>query len=335
MGLSATRLIWLVMFFSLGTPGSYADSLPTNWRVVEASGEVHIKTASGRVLNTQAGTSLEPPFSILTGPNGRLVITHGQDKLTVSPDAKLTIPAPTGAALVTRIQQTLGSILYDVQHRFTERFEVDTPYLVSVVKGTTFNIQVTSEASTVMLIEGKLQVLTRDKKLEVILQPGQAATKSKQNKEIIVSDQQSLSGLKPGPIIILKGGESPLTAESDISANTIAGSGNGAEGPAKTPGPSTNPAMGDSGWKAETEVSDVPAGPSIGGDSVWNIDANSGGVSGDKIISGGSAWNAAVGVPFPTSVTGVVGNTLTIITPKSASSIKNSSIKKKPPKGPK
>lgn len=330
MRLSATRLFWLVMFFSLGAPGTYADSLPKNWRVIGASGEVHINTAAGRALSTQAGTPLEPPFTILTGPNGRLVITHGQDKLTVSPDAKFTVPAPAGAALVTRIQQTLGSILYDVQHRFTDRFEVDTPYLVSVVKGTTFNIHVTSEASTVVLIEGQLQVLTLDKKLEVILKPGQAATKSKQNKEIIVSDQQSLSSLRPGPIIILKGAESPLTAEPGIPVNTVPVSGNGSKDAGKVPGASANSDKGDSALKAETEVSDIPAGPSIGGDSVSNVDANVGGASGGKIISGGSAWNAAVGVPLPTSVSGVVGNTLTIITPKSASS-----IKKKPPKGPK
>lgn len=344
MRLPVIRLVWLLVFFSLGLSEAHADSdsMPKYWTVMEASGGVNIKATSGLELSTQAGTKLDPPFTILTGANGRAVITHGQDKLTVSPNSKSTVPEPAGTGQITRIQQALGSVLYHVQHRITDRFEVDTPYLVSVVKGTTFNINVTSDASTVALIEGRLQVYTPDKKFELILKPGQAATKSRQNEGIILSDQQSLSNLKQGPITILKDGESPLTAKPGIPTHTIPGSKSESNDGVNVPGASAKTSIGGSalsfdansggmpadtgisGGKAlnvDTNVGGMPAGTSIGG-SALQVDANAGGMSADKIISGGSALNAAVSIPFPTTVSGVVGNTLTIITPESASLIK-------------
>ena len=224
MRLPAIGLLCLLMVFNVGISEAATDSLPKNWTVIEGAGEVSIKTASGLALSIQPGTKLNPPFTILTGTDGRVVVTHGQDKLTISPNSKSTFPEPGETGQITRIQQTLGSVLYHVQHRVKARFEVDTPYLVSVVKGTTFTIHVSSDASTVALIEGRLQVSTPDKKFELILKPGQVATKSQQSKEIMLNDQRTISSLKPGPITVLKESDSPLAAETVISSHTRRGS---------------------------------------------------------------------------------------------------------------
>lgn len=330
MRLPVISVVWLLVFFSLGLSEVHADSMPKYWTVMEASGGVNIKTTSGLELSTQPGTKLDPPFIILTGANGRAVITHGQDKLTVSPNSKFTVPEPTGTGQITRIQQALGSVLYHVQHRITDRFEVDTPYLVSVVKGTTFNINVTSDANTVALIEGRLQVYTPDKKFELILKPGQAATKSRQNEGIILSDQQSLSNLKQGPITILKDGEPLLTAKPGIPTHIILGGKSESNDDVNVPGTSANTSSGGSALSVDANSGGMPAETNISVGKALKIDANVGGVPADKIISGGSALNAAASVPFPTTVSGVVGNPLTIITPKSASL-----IKKEHPQAPK
>jgi len=326
MRLPAIGLLWLLMVFSLGISEAGADSLPKKWTVSEATGEVSIKTISGLALSTQTGTKLDPPFAILTGTDGRVVVTHGQDKLTISPNSKSVVPEPGETGQITRIQQTLGSVLYHVQHRVKARFEVDTPYLVSVVKGTTFNIHVSSDASTVALIEGRLQVYTPDKKFELIMKPGQVATKSQQSKGIMLNDQRTLSSLKQGPITVLKESDSPLAAETVISAHPILGV-------EKAPGDGLNTAAAAADGVKGNGVSNL--------DGKLKEDGSRGGKgrnadrgSKDSLINGGSAFNAGADVPFPTMVLKEVGSSLTSITHKSPSSTKKDHSKAPKPAKP-
>jgi hypothetical protein len=341
MRFPASRLFWFFMFFCLSLSEVNADSMPQNWTVLEATGAVNIKATSGLDLGSQAGTKLDPPFTIQTGANGHAVITHGMDKLTISPNTMSTVPLAKSikTGLITRIQQTIGSILYHVEHRITDRFEVDTPYLVSVVKGTTFNIRVTPDASNVTLIEGKLLVYTPDKKSELILKPGQAAIKTKKSKVIILKDQQSLSNLKPGPITIIKDSGSPLVAVSgtsnntipggenkiytgvnafDISTNTSIGGGSALSVDANVGGVSAGTSIGGgSALSVDANVGGVSAGTSIGGGSALSVDANVGGVSAGTSIGGGSALNAGVSVPDNSTNSGLLGNVIRIIFPNS------------------
>jgi hypothetical protein len=177
-----------------------------DWSIVEVTGLVTIQDVSGRdVTPLRPGLRLSSPLTVETGSDGRLVLAHGQDRVTVSPGAHFEIPLARagGTGIVTWVKQTLGSLLYQVEHRTSGGFEVETPYLVSVVKGTTFNILVTSDASTVALIEGRLWVHTPDGKSELTLEPGQAAIKSAHGDKILLKDQQSLSAPVTGPIRVV------------------------------------------------------------------------------------------------------------------------------------
>lgn len=181
-----------------------ADGL--SWSIVEISGSVTITDEFGqRVKDAHEGIVLVPPVSMFTGSDGRLVLVHGQDHLTVSSNTRLDIPQSQSSdtSLITRIKQSLGSILYQVGHRLNGGFEVDTPFLVSVVKGTTFNILVTEDATTVALIEGQLLVHTPDSKLHLMLEPGQAAIKSEHDDRIILKDQQSRTAPVIGPVRVV------------------------------------------------------------------------------------------------------------------------------------
>jgi FecR protein len=203
----------LSMLFMLGISVADAETIRRVWAVVEVTGTVDIKDAGNNELRTRPGTPLEAPFTVVSGSDGHAVVARGQDRLTVGPNSRVAVPQPTSteSGVITRINQMLGSVLYHDEHRIKDSFEVDTPYLVSVVKGTTFNIRVTADDTTVALIDGSLFVHTLDMKSELLLKPGQAAIKSRLRKGIILKDQQSLSAPRRGPITVAKDGEAPVS----------------------------------------------------------------------------------------------------------------------------
>lgn len=186
------------------------------WVVIAATGTVAITAgdAGQTALDARAGARLATPFSIRTGSDGQLVIARGQDVLTIGPGTRLEVPEPvqTGQGIVTRIHQALGSILYQVEHRLKDAFEAHTPYLVSVVKGTTFNILVSADTSTVALIEGLLHVYTPDDKYEAFLEAGQVAVKTADGDGIRIEDQRSLS--EPVAGVVRIGREDELLASA-------------------------------------------------------------------------------------------------------------------------
>jgi ferric-dicitrate binding protein FerR (iron transport regulator) len=63
---------------------------------------------------------------------------------------------------MTRVMQWLGEALFEVDPRPSPQFEVDTPYLTAVVKGTAFTIQVARESASVAVSSGTVRVSTLD-----------------------------------------------------------------------------------------------------------------------------------------------------------------------------
>jgi hypothetical protein len=76
----------------------------------------------------------------------------------------------------TTIQQQAGSILLEVEKRNVKHFEVETPYLAAVVKGTHFRVSVNAASTSVEVSRGKVEV--SDFRTGQIAQvtPGQVAT---------------------------------------------------------------------------------------------------------------------------------------------------------------
>jgi len=158
-----------------------ADSSPPSaneWSVQASSGDVSATAVgtNGR-QRLETGRILTAPFTIRTGPTGQVVLVRGDDTVLVSPGSELEVQAasPSDAGLVTHILQSLGSLVYQVEKRARQRFEVETPYLVSVVKGTTFTISVTEHDAVVSLQEGSLEILGIDGSHRALMEPGEIA----------------------------------------------------------------------------------------------------------------------------------------------------------------
>jgi len=142
--------------------------------------------------------ALVAPVNIKTGDGARLTLQRQGDIITIGSNSVIQIPAEKieeGNALI-RVIQSLGNALFQIEKKSasslkSRQFEVETPYLVSVVKGTTFSIQVDNTQAVVNLIEGRLQVNAININDSVILTSGQIAVMSENDTNIKVLDSDT------------------------------------------------------------------------------------------------------------------------------------------------
>jgi hypothetical protein len=101
---------------------------------------------------------------------------RGEEMIMLAPNSVVGIPAEKKEGLATTIVHQAGSILLDVEKRNVKHFEVETPYLAAVVKGTQFRVTVNAGKTTVDVIRGQVQVADFKTGQIAQLMPGQHAT---------------------------------------------------------------------------------------------------------------------------------------------------------------
>ena len=87
-----------------------------------------------------------------------MLLKRGEEMILVSPNSVIGVPAEKKEGLSTTIKQQAGSILLDVEKRNVKHFEVETPYLAAVVKGTQFRVTVNATSTSVDVIRGQVEV---------------------------------------------------------------------------------------------------------------------------------------------------------------------------------
>jgi len=103
---------------------------------------------------------LKPGDSIRTGRNGRVLLVRGEETIMISPNSVIGLPAGKKEGLSTTIVQQAGSILLEVEKRNVKHFEVETPYLAAVVKGTQFRVSVNAASTSVDVIRDRFRSRT-------------------------------------------------------------------------------------------------------------------------------------------------------------------------------
>ena len=71
--------------------------------------------------------------------------------------------------------EDFGNVVFMIKKKMTPHFEVKTPYLAAVVKGTTFSVGVTPSGASVQVLEGAVDVATVDRGAHELLRPGGVA----------------------------------------------------------------------------------------------------------------------------------------------------------------
>jgi FecR-like protein len=197
LAFGASFLPVLLFNFYVG-PGTVAED-DVVWHVRKSSGDVWITTSGVQQASLTDESTLKPGEYIRTGQTGRAELVHGEESILISPNSVIGIPGEKKEGLSTRIIQQAGSILLEVEKRKVKHFEVETPYLAALVKGTQFRVSIDKNDTHVEVVRGEVEVSDFKSGQYVLVQPGQTAKVSAQGPGgLSVSGSGTLSPIQRG-----------------------------------------------------------------------------------------------------------------------------------------
>src|SRR6266481_8626071 len=166
----------LAMALALGAASIAHAGDGEAWSISKSSGEVWMTTTGAQTVSLSQQDVLKPGDTIRTGRNGRILLVRGAETILVSPNSVIGLPTENKDGLSTTIVQQAGSILLEVEKRNVKHFEVETPYLAAVVKGTQFSVTVNAASTSVEVRRGQVEVSDFKSGQIAQVMPGQVAT---------------------------------------------------------------------------------------------------------------------------------------------------------------
>jgi hypothetical protein len=190
-------LLLAVSLLTYQAPG--ASAADRSWQVSKASGEVWVTNLGVQRASVTSETTIRAGDQIMTGQTGRVLLVRGEETMLISPNTVIAISDKNADGMTTTIMQRAGSILLEVEKRNVKHFEVDTPYLAAVVKGTKFSVSLDNAGSHVEVFSGQVEVSSHKSGEIAQVTPGQTAAVSAKGASTI-----SLSG--SGPLLPIEKG---------------------------------------------------------------------------------------------------------------------------------
>jgi hypothetical protein len=192
-----SRLLTAAFFLGAATSALAADD--GAWTVSKSSGEVWLTSTGAQPASLKQEELLKPGDTIRTGRTGRVLLKRGEESMMVSPNSVIGVPSEKKEGLSTTIVQQAGSVLLEVEKRNVKHFEVETPYLAAVVKGTQFRVTVNATSTSVDVIRGQVEVADFRTGQIAQVKPGQHATTfSHGNGGLSLSGSGTLSPIEQG-----------------------------------------------------------------------------------------------------------------------------------------
>ncbi len=160
-------------FLLLSGPAFASDTTTELWTVSQRSGNAQIVRPGLQPVSLGVNTTLSPGDFVVTGATGRAILTRGSDYIVVAPGSRMQLPALSEPDGFTRIIQKFGTMLYKVRKMGAPHFEVETPMLAAVVKGTSFTVIVDKDRSAVQVTEGAVEVIAASGGMKKLVLPGE------------------------------------------------------------------------------------------------------------------------------------------------------------------
>jgi hypothetical protein len=218
-------IVFLVTAMMMAS-AAHADGL---WQVDSQSGDVRVAVEGVTLVSLGDARTLPAGTRISTGSTGRMVLRRGDEAIVVAPNTSIELAPASRQGLATTIIQSIGTILLSVDKKEQQHFEVETPYLAAVVKGTKFAVTVADGKSSVHVVQGAVEVLDFASGDVGMVRPGQTA-------DVISGSGLGLTVTGPGAIAPTKAqrtGRTPRVAAPEAAdANQDA-----AAAPAAVPAP--------------------------------------------------------------------------------------------------
>jgi FecR protein len=222
----------LAMAVAIGAASSAIAADGEVWRVSKSSGEVWMTTSGAQHVSLTQEEVLKAGDTVRTGRNGRVLLVRGEETILVSPNSVIGLPTNQQDGLSTTILQQAGSILLEVEKRNVQHFQVETPYLAAVVKGTKFSVSVNGASSSVEVLRGQVEVADFKSGQIAQVMPGQHATTFTHGKPgLSLGGSGTLNPIEQGKpraspvdrLVVPKGGLSaPRNAANGLSTHALA-----------------------------------------------------------------------------------------------------------------
>ena len=217
-GLCAPFLLTAFVLFYTGT-AAIADDNNDVWHVSNAFGNVWVTVGGVQHASLSYSRILKPGDSIRTGQNGRALLVHGEDYMLISPNSAIEIPRETKQGPLTTIIQRAGSIVLEVEKRNVKHFEVETPLLAALVKGTRFRVTIDKNNSYVDVLRGEVEVSDLRSGQYALVEPGQTAKVLAQRSGLSLSGSGTLGSIQQGTPRRSSADPVPVTNEPERRAD--------------------------------------------------------------------------------------------------------------------
>ena len=169
----AFTALFAATFLAFSTPGVWANE--AGWKILQVVGDVSVGGEGLKPVAVRRNEMLPLGGWVQTGKTGRAVLVRGGDTMVVGPGSRVNLPSERVDGN-TQVWQSLGSVFYSINKQTKPHFQVDTPYLAAVVKGTSFVISVADERARIDVTDGLVQVSDPGKLAVEFVRPGFSAT---------------------------------------------------------------------------------------------------------------------------------------------------------------
>jgi hypothetical protein len=164
-----------VLLVALTSSAAAARADDASWQIGKSSGDVWVVSQGAQPAALGDQAEIKAGDVIRTGRTGRVLLKRGEETILVAPNTEVGIPKKPQDGLSTTILQKAGSILLSVEKRNENHFEVETPYLAAVVKGTQFRVDVDRSGARVNVVRGQVEVADFRSGQIAQVMPGQLA----------------------------------------------------------------------------------------------------------------------------------------------------------------
>jgi hypothetical protein len=178
VGFSGAAVALLLMFS--------ARAEAADWVVQQLHGQATVTSAdkpSGP--NLTEGTVLHPGDTVRTTIGSRLLIVAGADYVVLGPNTEIALPAIPDPGMAATVVARAGKIELEIEKQAQPHFSVETPYLVALVKGTHFTVDVGGSSAAVAVAEGEVEVRNRRSGKVANVKPGFQATVTAVSNEVV------------------------------------------------------------------------------------------------------------------------------------------------------
>ncbi len=235
---AAMVLLAIAALLQSDKQASAADATPAtrNWVVQELKGAAFSRPRAGDDSQWQSlrtGARIEPGSVVRTDGSGRMELTNGIDHIRLSPSSEIELPVQQNGDPVTRVIHWIGTAFFHVGKRPGPQFEVDTPYIVAIVKGTKFTTTVSDAGAAIKVSEGVVGVSATAGGSSIDVTAGGSASVSAAHSDTVTpggpTGDAAPAGRRGKESTLVDSSEDPLS-DGDVEAGAVSGAGGALSG---------------------------------------------------------------------------------------------------------